>query len=161
MSLPDMNVLWTPNWAWLEWQAKKGQDRSYWWTNIFDSENFWTNINIDIGQFAFNIAHAAATREGLQENKEIVDDIFVYAKLGVLAGMFEKASQATAISNCHPLIWNAMISFNLDSDVVNMAGRPKIPKSSPLLRESTTWAGYALGKIPTISVEQVFDKWRK
>ena len=158
MSLPNMSVMWMPNFRWIDWQAKKGQDQTYWWTKIFDSEEFWTNFDIDIGQFAFNIAHAAATREGFQENREIVDDIFVNAKLGVLAGMFEKSSQATAISDCHPLIWNAMVFFNLG--VSNMKDRVKIPESSPVLRECTTWAGYALGKIPTITVEQTFANWR-
>ena len=33
-------------------------------------------------------------------------------------------------------------------------------ESSLLLRECTTWAGYALGKIPNITVEQVFANWR-
>ena len=159
MSLPNMSSMFMPNLKWFEWQAKQGQDQTYWWTKVLDSEEFWTNINIDIGQFGFNIAHAAATREGLQENKEIVEDIFVHAKLGVLAGMFEKASQATTPGDCHPVIWNAISLFNMS--VRDMDGRPKIPESSLLLRECTTWAGYALGKIPTISVEQVFDNWRK
>ena len=153
-----MSSMFMPNLKWLEWQAKQGQDQTYWWTKIFDSEEFWTNINIDIGQFAFNIAHAAATREGLQENREIVDDIFVNAKLGVLAGMFEKASRATEPSDCHPVIWNAINFFNMG--VRDMDGRAKIPDSSLLLRECTTWAGYALGKIPNITVEQTFANWR-
>lgn len=115
-------------------------------------------MNIDIGQFAFNIAHSAAAREGLEENKEIVEDIFVNAKLGVLAGMFEKASQTTAPGDCHPVVWNAMNFFNMG--VRDMEGRAKIPESSLLLRECTTWAGYALGKVPNITVEQVFANWR-
>ena len=110
------------------WQAKQGQDQTYWWVKIFDSEEFWTNINIDIGQFAFNIAHSAAAREGLEHNKEIVEDIYINAKLGVLAGMFEKASQATAPGDCHPVVWNAMNFFNMG--VRDMEGRAKIPESS-------------------------------
>ncbi len=115
-------------------------------------------MNVDIGQFAFNIAHGAAMREGLHENKVIVDDIFIHAKLGVLAGMFEKASKATAPGDCHPVIWNAMNFFNMG--VRDMEGRAEIPTSSLLLRECTTWAGYALGKIPNITVEQTFANWR-
>ena len=158
MSLPNMSSMIVPNFKWFEWQAKRGQDQSYWWKKIFDSEEFWKNMKIDIGEFALGIAYAAATREGLEKNKEIVGDIFIHAKLGVLAGMFEKASQTTSPSDCHPIIWNAMNFFNLE--VSDMEGRAKIPESSLLLRECTTWAGYAFGKIPNINVEQVFANWR-
>jgi len=48
--------------------------------------------------------------------------------------------------------------FNMG--VRDMEGRAVIPESSLLLRECTTWAGYALGKIPNITVEQVFANWR-
>jgi hypothetical protein len=147
-----------PNFKWFEWQAKQGQDQTYWQTRIFESEDFWTNMNIDIGQFAFNIAHAAASREGLHENKELVGEIFINAKLGILAGMFEKASQTTTAGDCHPVIWNAMNFFNMG--VRDMEGRVEIPEPSLLLRECTTWAGYAFSKIPNITVEQVFANWR-
>lgn len=158
MELPNMSAMLMPNFKWFEWQVKQGQDETYWWTRIFDSEEFWKNLNIDIGQFAFNIAHSAASREGLQENKEIIDEIFVNAKLGVLAGMFEKASQATLPANCHPVVWNAMKSFNIRAR--DREGRAKMPESSLLLPECTTWAGYVLGKVPNITVEQVFANWR-
>ena len=62
MSLPNMSSMWMPNIKWIDWQAKKGQDKTYWWTKIFDSEEFWGNLDIDIGQFAFNIAYTAATK---------------------------------------------------------------------------------------------------
>ena len=94
----------------------------------------------------------------LQSHSFRIEDIFVNAKLGVLAGMFEKASQATAPGDCHPVVWNAMNFFNMG--VRDMEGRAKIPESSLLLRECTTWAGYALGKVPNITVEQVFANWR-
>ncbi len=158
MALPHMSSMLMPNLKWFEWQAKQGQDQTYWWTRIFNSEEYWEKNNIDIGQFAFNIAHSAAAREGLEQNKEIVEDIFINAKLGVLAGMFEKASQTTSAGDCHPVVWNAMNFFNMG--VRDMEGRPQIPESSLLLRECTTWAGYALGKIPGITVEQVFARWR-
>ncbi len=158
MALPHMSSMLMPNLKWFEWQAKQGQDQTYWWSRIFDSEEYWENNNIDVGQFAFNVAHSAAAREGLEQNKEIVEDIFINAKLGVLAGMFEKASQTTSAEDCHPVVWNAMNFFNMG--VRGMEGRPQIPESSLLLRECTTWAGYALGKIPGITVEQVFARWR-
>jgi hypothetical protein len=158
MALPHMSSMLMPNLKWFEWQAKQGQDQTYWWSRIFDSEEYWENNNIDVGQFAFNVAHSAAAREGLEQNKEIVEDIFINAKLGVLAGMFEKASQTTSAEDCHPVVWNAMNFFNMG--VRDMEGRPRIPESSLLLRECTTWAGYALGKIPGITVEQVFARWR-
>jgi hypothetical protein len=153
-----MSSMLLPNLKWFEWQAKQGQDQTYWWRKVLDSEEFWTNMNVDIAQFAFNIAHGAAMREGLQENKAILDDLFVHAKLGVLAGMFEKASNATAPGDCHPVIWNAMNFFNMG--VRDIEDRAEIPKSSLLLRECTTWAGYALGKVPNITVEQTLTNWR-
>ena len=158
MTLPNMNSKPMLNFRWFEWQAKQGQDQTYWWTKIFDSEDFWTDMKIDIGQYAFNIALSAASLEGLEKDKEIVEDIFVNAKLGVLAGMFEKASQATSPRDCHPVVWNAMNLFN--KGIRDMEGRAEIPESSLLLRECTTWAGYALGKMPNIKVEQVFENWR-
>ena len=158
MSLPQMSSMSMPNFKWVEWQAKQGQDQTFWWTKIFDSEEFWKQMNIDIGQLAFNIAHEAASREGLKENSEIVEDLFIHAKLGVLAGMFEKASQTTSPGDSHPVVWNAITFFNMG--VLGMKDRPKIPDSSLLLRECTTWGGYALGKIPNITVQQVFANWR-
>ena len=155
---PNMNAMFMPNLKWLEWQAKQVQDRTYWWVRIFETEEFWATWDIDIGQSVFNIAHEAATREGLQENKEIVEQIFIHAKLGVLAGMFEKASEAIGPSACHPIIFNAIIDFNMC--VRDMEGRPKLPESSLLLPECATWAGYVLGKIPNITVEQTFANWR-
>ena len=72
--------------------------------------------------------------------------------------MFEKASQATVPANCHPIVWNAMKSFNIRAR--DREGRVKMPESSLLLPECTTWAGYVLGKVPNITVEQVFANWR-
>jgi hypothetical protein len=158
MSLPNIHSITMLNLRWLEWQAKRGQDTSYWWTRIFDSEEFWSSPNIDLGQYAFNIALKAATLENLSESKEIIDDLFVHAKLGILSGMFERASNTTSPRDCHPLIWNAMKFFQMDAR--KMPEQVEIPKESPVLRESTTWAGYAFGKIPNITIEQVFSKWR-
>jgi len=158
MSLPKMSAVMFPIIKWLDWQAKQKQDQAFWIAKILDSEEFWTNMNIDIGQFAFNIAHAAATKENLVENSDLVDDLFAHARLGVLAGMFEKASQATSPGDCHPLIWNAMTFFNMS--VRDMEGRVEVPNSSLMLRECTTWAGYALGKVPNITIGQVFADWR-
>lgn len=159
MGLPNMSSMMMANIRWFEWQAKNGQDQSYWWTRIFDSEEFWNNLNINVGQFAFNVAHFAASKEGLQNDKAIVDDLFVYAKLGVLAGMFEKASNTTPPEICHPLIWNAINFFQMSAH--KLEDRVEIPEQSLLLRECTAWAGYALGKIPNITVEQVFTNWRR
>ena len=51
-----------------------------------------------------------------------------------------------------------MISFNIRAR--DREGRVKMPESSLLLPECTTWAGYVLGKVPNITVEQVFANWR-
>jgi hypothetical protein len=158
MSLPNIHSITMLNIRWVEWQVKRGQDKSYWWKKIFDSEEFWNVPSFDVGQYSFNVAYKAATLENVHENKEILDDLFVYSKLGLLAGMFERASNATSPKDCHPLIWNAMRFFHMDAR--SLPDQVSMPEESPVLRESTTWAGYALGKIPNITIEQVFAKWR-
>jgi hypothetical protein len=147
-----------PNIKWFEWQAKQGQPQSYWWNKIFESEAYWEKSQVDIGKYASQITYVAGELEGLLENQQLIQEISINARLGFLAGMFERASNTTGQKDCHPLIWNAMIFFNLE--ISEIEGRVKMPDASPLLRECTTWAGYALGKIPGITVREVFANWR-
>ena len=159
VSLPNMNLMAFPDVKWLNWQMRNNQPPSYWWSKIFESENYWNELQVDVNECAYHIAYMAASLENLQTDEVLVQDLLLNAKFGVLSGIFERASQSTADHSCHPIIWNSIVYFNLESAGIEI--RPKLPEISLLLRDCVTWAGLAFSKIPYITVKQVFTNWRK
>lgn len=125
---------------------------------VMESEEYWRDRGVDVDQLAYGVAKLACRLEGLDEDESIVTECFVLAKMGLLMGLFERASGTTSSTDCHPEMWNSLVLMARHSD--DRESRKTLPENSALLYSTTAYAAYVLGKMESMTLEKLFVNWR-
>jgi hypothetical protein len=149
-SFPVANLRWVDN------QFKSGQGPEFWVIKIFDSEKYWLQQGRDIQIEAAGLVAAACRADSFQHDKETWSTLFLSAKFGLLAGLFEVASGATKVNDCHPLTWNALTFFNQ-----SIADEQKEPfeDEHKMLLICMPYGGYVYGKLKNVSAHDIYAQW--
>lgn len=140
-------------WVEIQYQNKQGPD--YWVTKIYETEDFFAS-QIDLPEVAGSVAMSGCKANGFKGTEETFATLYTSAKFGLLAGMFECASNATKEDDCHPLTWNALKFFNQS---INEEFKEPFTEKHPMLLESMVYAGYVMAKLDRASPESVFSNW--
>lgn len=156
MGLPNMNQMTMTNFAWLEKQLRKGQDQSYWVIKVFESEKFWTNISVDVDDLALQVVRMACSLQNVEPSNEDGATLIMHAKFGILAGMFERSSNASSVGDCHPLMWNALKFFTM---AVPDDRKTHFYEANRVMFDMVNFAGYGFGKIPNLTIQKLFSRW--
>lgn len=140
------------NMRWLEIQFSKKQGPDYWVDKISESESYFS-ARIDLSPIVAAIAQAGCEADGFKPDEEAWLTLFVLAKFGLLAGMFEKASNTTKEKDCHPLPWNALKFYTK-----NLRDEDKEPfgEEHRMLLTHMVYAGYLMGKLDTQILKKFF-----
>jgi hypothetical protein len=151
------------NFKWLEKQMAIGkyEERLLTVNRIMETENFWEQIeaaNLDGSTDA--IVQYVMALESLKLSEEEFTELYVAARFGILAGLFESASKTTDKNACHPEVWNAMSRVN----VIRRDGRggENISEEDSkflFICQKTTEAGYVMGKVGGLTLGEIFKRW--
>lgn len=155
--LPRKNTFPMSNMRWLEIQFSKKQGPDYWVDKISESESYFAT-KVDLSPIVAAIAQAGCEADGFKPDKEAWLTLFVLAKFGLLAGMFEKASNTTKEKDCHPLPWNALKFYakSLRDEDKKPFGEEHI-----MLLTNMVYAGYLMGKLNNPNPNQIFSMWNQ
>ena len=155
--LPNKSSYPMANLRWVEIQYRNKQGPDYWVTKIYETEDFFTN-RINLSEFAGSVVMSGCKADGLKETEETFATLFTSAKFGLLAGMFEGASNATKDEDCHPLTWNALKFFNQS---IKKEFKEPFAEKHTMLLESMVYAGYVAAKLEKTTPELVFSQWSR
>jgi hypothetical protein len=153
--LPRKSAFPMSNMRWVEIQFSKKQGQNYWVDKISESESYFST-NKDLTPQIAAIAKAGCEADGFKPNEEAWLTLFVLAKFGLLAGMFEKASNTTKEKDCHPLPWNALKFY---SQSLRDEDEKPFGEKHRMLLTYMVYAGYLMGKLEKASPEYVFSHW--
>ena len=143
------------NLRWVDIQFRNKQGSDYWVTKIYETEDFFAS-RIDLPELAGSVAMSGCKAAGLKATEETFATLYTSAKFGLLAGMFEGASNATKSDDCHPLTWNALKFFNQS---INEEYKEPFAEKHSMLLESMVYAGYMMAKLERATPESVFSNW--
>ncbi len=82
--------------------------------------------------------------------------MYLSAKFGLLAGLFEVASGATKVNDCHPLTWNALTFFNQS---IKDEQKALFGDEHRMLLVCMPYGGYVYGKLKNLSAYDVYAQW--
>ncbi len=143
------------NMRWVEIQFSKKQGQNYWVDKISESESYFST-NKDLTPQIAAIAKAGCEADGFKPNEEAWLTLFVLAKFGLLAGMFEKASNTTKEKDCHPLPWNALKFY---SQSLRDEDEKPFGEKHRMLLTYMVYAGYLMGKLDNPNPQKIFSHW--
>ena len=143
------------NMRWVEIQFSKKQGQNYWVDKISESESYFST-NKDLTPQIAAIAKAGCEADGFKPNEEAWLTLFVLAKFGLLAGMFEKASNTTKEKDCHPLPWNALKFY---SQSLRDEDEKPFGEKHRMLLTYMVYAGYLMGKLDSPNPQKIFSHW--
>jgi len=153
--LPNKSSYPMANLRWVEIQYRNKQGPDYWVTKIYETEDFFTS-RINLPELAGSVAMSGCRADGFKETEDSFATLYTSAKFGLLAGMFEGASNATKGNDCHPITWNALKFFNQS---INEEFKEPFAEKHPMLLESMVYAGYVMARLEQASPESVFAHW--
>lgn len=162
LRLPRRSVYAMANHAWTATQWEKGiaPNPAEMVIRIFDSEVFWERFMPNVEEVALAIAVHLASTEAMELDVDQENMLFQSARFGMLAGMFDHASETTEDMYCHPEIWNARSYYSTFA-------RERYERKSDSETEDiflmncdkASEAGLVMGKIGGISVMELFEHW--
>jgi hypothetical protein len=155
--LPNKSQYPMANLRWVEIQFQNKQGQDYWVTKVQDSEDYFKS-RIELSDLAGSIAFSGCEADGFEATEDAYATLFTLASFGLLAGMFEVASNATKKDDCHPLTWNALKFFNQS---VEEEFKEAFGEKHMMLLECMVYAGYAAAKLEMVRPELVFSQWNK
>ena len=151
------------NFKWLEKQISSGnyQEPLVLVNHILETADFWEQLGvINIGDATKALVQFVIALESLKLKKTDLADLNMSANFGLLAGLFEISSKTTSKDECHPDIWNAMCRLS-SMRREERGGDAISEKDSAFLFicEKTSEAGYVMGRLGGLSLEEVFTHW--
>ena len=157
MHLPSKVRMALPSVHWLEMMAQSGDTFASWINRVSETESFWTSHQINCDEVAQAIAYRVMHLEQQHNHEDLLITGIVFSKFGLLLGLYERASNATKPTECHPLIQNVVIGLKIafdDGEVMN-----NLPEDASHLLYLCGWAGYVMGKVPDLSMNDLFQEW--
>jgi len=148
-SYPMMNL------RWVDIQYRNKQGPEYWIEKVFGSEDFFAS-RLDIPVIAGALVTNGCKADSFKVTEDTFATLFISAKFGLLAGMFENASNSTKKEDCHPLTWNSLKFFNQSID---KEFEEAFAPDHKMLLECMVYAGYAMAKLEQTNPEIIFSKW--
>ena len=151
------------NFKWLEKQMASGnyQEPLILVNRIMETADFWKEIEVvNLDSSTDAIVQYVMALESLKLKEDDFTELYVAARFGILAGLFESASKTTDKNACHPEVWNAM--SRLSSMRRNERGGENISEEDSkflFICQKTTEAGYVMGKVGGLTIGEIFKRW--
>ena len=151
------------NFKWLEKQMASGdyQEPLILVNRIMETADFWKEIEVvNLDSSTDAIVQYVMALESLKLKEDDFTELYVAARFGILAGLFESASKTTGKNACHPEVWNAM--SRLGSMRRSERGGENISEEDSkflFICQKTTEAGYVMGKVGGLTIGEIFKRW--
>ena len=151
------------NFKWLEKQMASGdyQEPLILVNRIMETADFWKEIEVvNLDSSTDAIVQYVMALESLKLKEDDFTELYVAARFGILAGLFESASKTTDKNACHPEVWNAM--SRLGSMRRSERGGENISEEDSkflFICQKTTEAGYVMGKVGGLTIGEIFKRW--
>jgi hypothetical protein len=151
------------NFKWVDKQMSSGkyQEPMLLVNKIMESADFWDAVEIvNLDEATNSLVQYVMAIESLKLNEDDFAELYVAAKFGLLAGLFESSSKTTDRDSCHPDIWNAM--SRLSSIRGQERNRQEGSNSySAFLHvcQKTAEAGHVMGKLGGLTLGELFNRW--
>lgn len=155
--LPNKSQFPMSNWRWVEIQMRNKQGQDNWVNKIYDSEDYFGS-RVDLPDLAGSIAFSGCEADDFESTEDAYATLSTLANFGLLAGMYEVASNSTKKDDCHPLTWNALKFFNQS---VQEEFKEAFGEKHMMLLECMVYAGYAAAKLEMVTPGLVFSQWNK
>ena len=128
---------------------------------IMESADFWNQIDvINLDDATNALVQYVMGLESLKLKEDDFAELYMAAKFGLMAGLFESASKTTDKAACHPDIWNAM------SRLSSMRGEERGGKEISendfaflFICQKASEAGHVMGKLGGLTLGEVFKRW--
>lgn len=151
------------NLKWLDKQMASGSYKEplLMVNRIMETADFWNEIEgVNLDSSTDAIVQYVMALESLKLKEDDFKELYVAARFGILAGLFESASKTTNKNACHPEVWNAM--SRLSSMRRNERGGENISEEVSkflFICQKTTEAGYVMGKVGGLTMGEIFVRW--
>ena len=160
---PCKSELAVMNFKWVDKQMSSGkyQEPMLLVNRIMESADFWEAVEIvDLDEATNSLVQYVMAIESLKLNEDDFAELYVAAKFGLLAGLFESSSKTTDRESCHPEIWNAM------SRLSSIRGQERVREEGSdsdsaflFICQKTAEAGHVMGKLGGLTLGELFKRW--
>lgn len=157
IELPRMHVMYMPDFEWIFKLQSNGVDRFHWLGVISELDStHLSGMKDSLIEGYKSVVIDVVSIEELPNEQQILDSIYPFARIGVLAGMLDNISKVTPQGKCHPIVW---LSLNvLFMETVNDEKGYKFPENQLGIKQATALAGYGLAR--GLDHELVYSKWK-
>lgn len=163
LNFPCKSEMAMMNFKWLDKQMSLGkyEEPLVLVNRIMESADFWNQIDvINLDDATNALVQYVMGLESLKLKEDDFAELYMAAKFGLLAGLFESASKTTDKAACHPDIWNAM------SRLSSMRGEERGGKEISekdfaflFICQKASEAGHVMGKLGGLTLGEVFKRW--
>jgi hypothetical protein len=161
IKLPQMGVMYMPDFEWMLKLQSKGVDRFHWIGVIAELDKAQLNTMEDSLVEGYRaVVFDVLALEELPQDQQILDSIYPFARFGVLAGMLDNICNVTPKGKCHPIVWLSLNVLFMETvkEEKEETGY-KFPDHQLGIKEATALAGYALAR--GLDHEFVYSRWRR